>query len=161
MHLKLAICTLTLLAALPSQAPASPVHISGTPGIVDGDTLRVGGTRIRLTGIDAPEKEQSCTRTDGSRWMCGQEAAKQLQAFIAGRTVDCVGSEKDRYQRLLAARSVAGIDIGSWMVSHGWAVAYRRYSDAYVGDEDTARKGKLGIWAGQFTMPWVWRQEAR
>ena len=43
------------------------------------------------------------------------------------------------------------------MVASGWAVAYRRYSVAYVADEDAARQARSNIWAGSFDKPWDWR----
>ena len=47
--------------------------ITGKVRIIDGDTLEVGGKRVRLFGIDAPEAKQTCT-VDGKEWRCGEEA---------------------------------------------------------------------------------------
>lgn len=47
------------------------------------------------------------------------------------------------------------------MVHSGWALAYRRYSTAYVGAEGSARYAKRGIWRGKFTAPWDWRRGDR
>jgi hypothetical protein len=44
------------------------------------------------------------------------------------------------------------------MVRQGWALAFRRYSDAYVGEEDGAREEQRGIWSGAFIAPWDWRR---
>lgn len=147
-----------VILAFATPAVAAPVTIRGSAGITDGDTIRVGTTRVRLLGMDAPESHQSCTRQDGSTWQCGQEAARRLQGLIAGRPVNCVGTDRDRYHRLLAACSVGGKDIGAWMVSHGWAVAYRRYSEAYVPEENRTKSAHLGLWGGTFDWPWDWRQ---
>jgi len=76
-------------------------------------------------------------------------------------TIDCVSCECDRYQRLVATCWRQGSDIEQTLVSHGWAVAYRRYSADYVRDEDIARYLTQGIWAGLFEMPWEWRQVLR
>ena len=47
------------------------------------------------------------------------------------------------------------------MVRSGWAVAYRKYSHRYVGDEAIARGQKRGLWGLRFQMPWDWRRETR
>ena len=52
-------------------------------------------------------------------------------------------------------------DLNRWMVANGWAVAYRRYSEDYVADEDAARRSRTNIWSGDFDMPWDWRAQRR
>jgi endonuclease YncB( thermonuclease family) len=147
-----------LAAALLASTPAAADPITGHPGIVDGDTLRIGQVRVRLFGIDAPERHQACTRTDGQAWACGADAGKALAGFIGGRSVECEQRDVDRYQRVVATCSVGGDDIGRWMVLHGWAIAYRRYSMDYVADEDQAREAKRGIWSGSFELPSAYRK---
>ncbi|AWX92279.1 hypothetical protein DPM13_00440 [Paracoccus mutanolyticus] len=53
-----------------SRGPATPDH-RGTATAIDGDTT-VHGTRIRLTGIDAPESARPCRRRPRQAWRCGQ-----------------------------------------------------------------------------------------
>ncbi len=65
----------------------------------------------------------------------------------------------DRYGRVVATCFVGVTDLGCWMVAHGWAVAYRRYSDRYIADEQAARDAGAGIWVGTFIMPWNWRRD--
>jgi len=50
----------------------------------------------------------------------------------------------------------AGSDLGAWLVSQGWALAYRRYSDAYAREEASARAARKGLWRGGFVAPWDW-----
>lgn len=47
----------------------------GVASVIDGDTLEIHGSRIRLHGIDAPESRQACTESNGAAWRCGQAAA--------------------------------------------------------------------------------------
>ena len=47
------------------------------------------------------------------------------------------------------------------MVSNGQAVAYRKYSKDYIDDEEIAKNKKIGIWSGQFDMPWEWRKKSK
>ena len=78
-----------------------------------------------------------------------------------GRPVHCTVSGRDRYGRAIAVCSISGTDINAWMVSDGWALAYRRYFRGYIRHEDRARAGRLGIWRGKFVKPWDWRRGAR
>jgi endonuclease YncB( thermonuclease family) len=61
----LAVLSVTLLAS--SQAQAGD-RISGVPRVVDGDTITIGTTKIRLESIDAPESDQVCLDANGKHW---------------------------------------------------------------------------------------------
>ena len=133
---------------------------TGPARVIDGDTLDVGGVRIRLHGIDAPESEQSCL-AGGRRWSCGREAARALSGRIGGRSVACEERDRDRYGRVVAVCSASGRDLNAWMVEEGWAFAYRRYSTAYVAEESGARAARRGVWRGEVVLPWDWRKGKR
>jgi len=134
--------------------------VTGQASVIDGDTLEIHGIRIRLHGIDAPESDQLCQK-DGQSYRCGQVAALALADLIGRRTVRCQTREKDRYGRFIARCYVESTDLGRWMVREGHALAYRRYSTDYVGDEDQARGARRGMWAGTFQNPWEYRQGKR
>lgn len=143
--------------------PALAEPITGVPRIVDGDSIEISGTRIRLHGIDAPEARQSCTR-DSIEWACGLEATMALAALIERNWVSCAKRDTDRYGRIVATCSVGGpkgIDLNRRMVLEGWALAYRRYSMDYVEVENEARDAGNGIWSGSFVTPWEWRRKKR
>lgn len=144
-----------------SRAAEDATSLVGVAAVIDGDTLEIHGQRIRLHAIDAPESDQTCVRTDGSQWRCGQRAALELADKIGRGTVSCLGKDRDRYRRVVAVCHLHGEDLNRWMVSEGWAVAYRRYGLDYVDDEDAARSAGTGIWSGAFTMPWDWRRRNR
>lgn len=129
----------------------------GTATVIDGDTIEVHGTRIRLHGIDAPESRQECTRPDGTTWRCGQQAALALSDRIGRSIVRCDPRDRDRYGRTIAICFKGAEDLNRWMIAAGWAVAYRKYSLDYVGDEERAHAARLGVWSGSFQMPWDWR----
>jgi endonuclease YncB( thermonuclease family) len=141
------------------SAPSFADTLQGTASVVDGDTLDVHGERIRLHGIDAPESAQTCKQASGKQWRCGQDAANALSDYIARRPVTCEGDERDAYGRLIAICSVGGTEINRWLVAHGWAVAYRKYSMDYVDTETDARSKGVGIWASTFDMPWNFRKQ--
>ena len=140
--------------------------LSGPAVVVDGDTLKVGEERIRLHGIDAPEKDQLCKRSNGAEYHCGARSLVALEDRIAGLKVRCVGIELDRYKRLVARCFIlhaweGDIDLGAWMVAQGHATAYVRYSTEYVPQERQARARRLGIWNGTFVNPAAWRRGTR
>ncbi len=148
-------------AAAASDDPAVPAELAGRAVVVDGDSLHVGGYAIRLHGIDAPEKRQSCRRPETGSWACGRAATGFLESLADRGEARCEVRGKDRYGRLLAVCSVGETDFGAALVEHGYAVAYRRYSEAYASQEDAARAQKVGIWAGPFVRPDRWRRGER
>jgi endonuclease YncB( thermonuclease family) len=131
--------------------------IIGVPRIVDADTVEAVATKIRLRGVDAPESDQRCLDAKGEIWNCGLEATSMLKKYVGDRIWTCDVGGTDRCGRFLGACTVDGEDVGRWLVRHGWALAFRRYSAAYVADEDYAREHQLGLWSGAFIPPWEWR----
>ena len=152
------LCLVLLIFSLPTTALAEP--IIGRASVIDADTLEIHGKRIRLHGIDAPESDQLCTR-QGKSYRCGQAAALALDDQIAGAPVMCEPLDTDRYKRIIARCRLGGIDLGAWLVHEGHALAYRPYSLDYVDQEEWARRNRLGMWSGEFQMPWEYRKERR
>ncbi|MBD8901395.1 thermonuclease family protein [Methylobacterium bullatum] len=145
-----------------SLAPAFAAEpITGRASVVDGDTLDIGGTRIRLHGIDAPESGQLCQDRAGKPFRRGQAAALALADRIGSTPVSCDPRDTDKYGRTVAVCRKSAEDLSRWLVAQGYAIAYRRYSEDYVGAEDAAKARKLGIWAGSFTAPGDWRKGER
>ncbi len=149
-----------LTIALCLLATPALADVAGTASVIDGDTIEVHGQRIRLHGIDAPESRQLC-RLDGKPWQCGKDAANALADKIARRLVTCEDLGRDRYKRIIARCTVAGEDLGQWMVAQGWAVAYYLSSYEYSRAEHRAESARRGIWAGEFMKPWEWRRGKR
>ena len=146
--------------ALVATAAAPAEALSGRARVIDGDTIEVGKTRVRLHGVDAPESGQSCVAS-GARWPCGRRATRALAGRLGGRAVTCEERDRDRYGRIVAVCRQDGRDINAWLVAEGWALAYRRYSRAYLGEEQRARAGRKGMWRGEFVVPWDWRRGKR
>lgn len=147
---------LLLLMASPALADT----IMGLPRIVDGDSLVINGAKIRLHGIDAPERNQTCG-SEPNRWDCGRQSSRALAEMIDRAPVICHERDVDRYGRIVAVCTVGDVLLNARMVAEGWAVAYRQYSKDYISEEDQARTGGRGIWSGEFVRPEDWRRGQR
>ena len=121
------------------QGGALAEEIRGIPRIVDGDTVQIGATKIRLQGIDAPETDQLCLDRNGKRWTCGIEARDRLVQRGGGKVWTCHTDSIDRYGRALATCELEGADINRWLVHEGWAMSFVRYSHVYDADERVAQ----------------------
>lgn len=151
----LAAAILAVLALVVARGLWEPEQmLAGNARVADGDSLVIGGERVRLAGIDAPELAQSCTR-DGTAYACGRDARMALEELVAGHEISCRHSERDRYGRILGYCTAGGVGLNREMVRAGWAVAYGDFG----GAEREARLASRGIWAGGFDRPQEWRQQ--
>ena len=132
----------------------------GRARVLDGDTLAIGDTRVRLYGIDAPETAQRCLDERRRSWGCGSTAAHRLERLIEGRPVACESRGLDDYGRTLGVCQVAGRELNAQLVREGLAWAFVRYSDAYVPVEREARAAKRGVFAVENVAPWEFRAGA-
>ncbi|WP_336294687.1 thermonuclease family protein [Bartonella sp. CB169] len=132
----------------------SKTVIKGNALVIDGDSISISSTRIRLLGIDAPELQQFCGKKR-TRYPCGLEAKKYLRQLIASDPVTCHWYKKDKYQRILATCKTKRIsNINATLVRNGWAISYYDYPK----EEQEARKKKKGIWQSNFQRPREWRR---
>lgn len=157
LHIRPVILAALVAASVLGAVEVRAQTIQGVASVIDGDTLEIHGNRIRIHGIDAPESDQICRTRTGKRWLCGQEAANALADRLGRSSIRCVGESFDRFGRLIAVCYRGSEDIAGWMVTQGWAVAFRRFSLDYVPQEEAAQRGRRGLWAGTFDMPWDWR----
>jgi endonuclease YncB( thermonuclease family) len=148
------VCFLCLIPFLPAYA----ADLTGEARIVDGDTIWIGKTKIRLHGIDAPEMRQECHQQDGNAYLCGVASTDALRILIGSGSVRCEGNTYDRYKRLIAVCYSDIANLNAELVRQGRALAYRRYSMDYVLVENEARDNKRGMWVGEFDSPWKWRR---
>ena len=156
-----------LAAAFILPAAAQPATDSDTLAsrskprfqVVGGDTVKFGPQSVRLFGIDAPEKGQSC---DDGAWRPGPLAKKALEDFIAGRPVSCKQVDYDGKNNRPVALCFAGEDdLQALMVSAGWAWAHTQFSDQYVDAERRAARRGVAVPAHRCIPPWEWRARQR
>jgi endonuclease YncB( thermonuclease family) len=125
--------------------------------VSDGDTIEVlhnqRPERIRLSGIDCPEKGQAY----------GHKAKEATSSLVFGKEVTLQTHGKDKYGRTIAEVLLQdGTNVNHTLVKDGWCWWYRKYApgDAELEKlEMEARKAKKGLWADQEPVPpWEWRQ---
>ena len=126
--------------------------------IMDGDTIKINGEKIRFSGIDTPELKQNCIK-EGESDPCGITAKQILIDKIGNNKVICISEGKDQYKRTLAECFVNDESLSSYLVRSGYAFAYRRYSKKFIIDENYAKFNKLGMWSMEFDYPWDWRKK--
>ncbi|GAX83763.1 hypothetical protein CEUSTIGMA_g11188.t1 [Chlamydomonas eustigma] len=167
-----AVALATLLSSDPfcfSAAAAQQFSpIQGPARVVDGDTLVINEERIRLYGVDAPEKAQSCKTSKGAEYSCGQRSKEALTTKIGSKQVTCLVKNKDQYGRNVAVCTLRGgllggegEELNEWLVSNGFAVAYRQYGKEYIPVEEKAKAEHRGLWDGSFTTPSDWRKQQK
>ena len=125
--------------------------------VVDGDTIILKGEKIRFSGIDTPELKQTCIKGT-EKFFCGQYAKILLIKKIGNKTPECISEGEDAYKRTLAECFVNGESLSSFLVRHGYAFAYRKYSKKFIKDEEYAKKIKIGMWSMEFEFPWDYRK---
>jgi endonuclease YncB( thermonuclease family) len=127
--------------------------------ISDGDTLTCDGEKIRLCGIDAPERSQPF----------GQEAKQYLAKLLTGKTVTLTPVGTDRYGRTVAEVKTNGSDqtVNATMARAGMAYHYAQFSrlcphrSQIIESERKAQIDKIGVWSGNFEKPWDYRKRNR
>ena len=134
-----------LILLTPSPISASAADIVGRASVIDGDTLEIASTRIRLAGIEAPEASQLCRGQDSLHYRCGAKAANDLDAMLKDRVVTCSTSGRS-YDRVVATCTVDDTDISAWMVKQGLALDWPKYSKGrYAADQQAAERGERGM----------------
>jgi endonuclease YncB( thermonuclease family) len=147
----------TIILAAPAR-DADADDLTGRASFIDGDTLKIHGTRIRLWGIDAPESSQLCRGDDSLPYRCGAKAANDLDAFIASRPVSCLPISLDRHGRTVATCAVGDADLGDWLAQNGMALDWPKYSKRkYNAAQRDAEQAGRGIWKGSYVEPWLYR----
>ena len=133
--------------------------VDSKPRAVDGDTVDVSGSTIRILGIDAPDEDRPALKTASALALealvardGGLECARRLYDFTLAKGGGC-GSPATSFGRLnLPCRFRANrASVAATMVAQGYAVDYRRYSGgAYVKLMQKAAQQRLGLWGQDY-----------
>jgi endonuclease YncB( thermonuclease family) len=119
------------------------------PETIDAATFKIGDDTIRVSGVTPPPADQVCKRADGSDWPCGESALHNLRMFLHGRAVECYFPFVEGAADVVAPCRVGGIDIGSWLLTQGWARPDNLATDEYRHLAEAARCARRGIWQGE------------
>ena len=155
--------TAILLLFLPNLAIADSLNCPcKVVKVTDGDTVNVlDQTRslhkIRLGGIDAPERKQAF----------GRKSTQNLAKYVAGQNIEVEYSKRDRYGRIIGKLMKDGQDVNLLQIKDGFAWHYKYYQKdqserdrtLYSKAEIEARKKKAGLWSAAATPPWEWRRK--
>ena len=125
--------------------------------VVDGDTIKLGDVKIRFSGIDAPEINQTCVASEG-KVACGKISRDILITKVTNNKISCTDEGKDFYGRVLGECFVNGESLSRYLVREGFAFAYRKYSDKFISDEEYAKSNRFGMWSMKFQYPWDYRK---
>ena len=167
LFLAFSICLIFFFLTYDDVKSKEPKIISGIAKVIDGDTITIERNKIRLFGIDAPEKKQNCQKpwlsisfiSFSKNYQCGIISTNKLRSKINNKLITCKVTNIDRYKRLIAECFKDKTNINSWMVLNGHALAYIKYSKKFVNEENVAKKNKSGLWKGSFEKPWNWRKK--
>ncbi len=139
-----------MLLALPSDLFGRVPPLDGTVraapeqvAVVDGETLLLRKTVIRLQGVDAPARGQGCGAAMGD---CGAAAAAALAQLVRGHDVSCRLDGRDAQGLAQGTCEAAGMQLNRAQVAAGWARASGIVPD-YGADEAAARGAGRGLWA--------------
>ena len=127
--------------------------------VSDGDTITLldaanAQSKIRLNGIDAPEKSQAF----------GEASRQNLARYIAGKSVRVEWKKRDRYGRILGTVFVDDLDVNLQQLKDGFAWHYKQFDSnpVYSAAETTARNDRKGLWGDPHPVePWAFRKTKR
>jgi len=132
--------------------------------VTDGDTVHVldqskARHKIRLGGIDAPERKQAF----------GKKSTKNLAGYVAGKNIEVEYNKRDRYGRIIGKLLKDGKDINLQQVKDGYAWHYKYYQKEqskldqilYSSAEIEARNKRIGLWSVPAIPPWEYRRAKR
>ena len=132
-------------------------------GVADGDTITVldqqkNTYKIRLQGIDAPEKKQAF----------GEKSKQSLHDLVHGKQVRIEYDKEDKYGRIVGKITLDDLDICLQQLVLGMAWHYKKYQNeqsvadrvVYTDAELKSKSLKLGLWADETpTPPWEFRKK--
>lgn len=156
---------LILLIMIFSQVCIAATINGKVIGVSDGDTIIIMDNtntqhKIRLAGIDAPEKSQAF----------GSASKSSLSDLVYGKQVDVEWSKRDRYGRAVGKVMVNGVDANLEQLKLGMAWFYKHYENEmslenrleYAAAEEYARLNKLGLWTDDNAVPpWDFRKQKK
>lgn len=149
------------LAGVAAQAASEPSGVvAGDARVIDADILIVGGERVILWGVDAPERSQACS-LNGRVWGCYDAARRALESLAGRGAVSCtLLGEADPFGRRHGLCLSGDEDLAAELVRAGLALAYTEQTTEYEALQFEAIGAGVGLWQPGviFEEPWDWRR---
>ena len=144
-------------APVAPQPSRDPSLLEGYATVQSGDTLRLAGTYVRLDGIEAPDRSQTCSKPGAKRWDCAGAAREALSRLVRGKRITCTLTDSSEGTTRSGKCEQAGTDIAAELVRNGNVFASSGFFAAYSQHEASAQSLKAGLWAGDAKRPAEWR----
>ncbi|MFM9942731.1 MAG: thermonuclease family protein [Hyphomicrobiaceae bacterium] len=142
--------------SLPFSA-SSTRAVEGRATVLSPDTLRVGTATVRLAEIEAPSREQRCSKAGNKRWRCGDAAMVALGKLANGRALRCEIRSTDVTGTVAGVCFDKDVDINAALVKGGHVFAVSGLMSRYGKLEGEARTVKAGLWSGEAERPSAYR----
>jgi len=113
--------------------------------VVDGQTLKLRESVVRLVGVVAPARGQECRSENGTSFDCGVAASEALATLVRGHSVACRLDGRDEEGFPQGHCEAGGVSLNRAVVAAGWARA-DSHAPELIADEAAARAMHLGIW---------------
>lgn len=133
--------------------------VAGYAVSLTGDTMRIDGKTVRMAGIEAPELTQTCSRSNGSTWNCGQSALNALRQLTGRHTITCEIQYTDAFGHKVGRCRAGDIDLAAEMVRNGHVFASSGLFATYGSEQAEAQSAKAGLWNGTSRSPQDFRNE--
>jgi endonuclease YncB( thermonuclease family) len=161
--LVLTVVSLAVLPVLASEDQPDTGRVQGMARVIDGDTLDIGATRVRLAVVDTPERDQTCDAM-GKPVACGEAARHLLQSLTDGRRVACDIGPNTTHGRVVGycvagdvALSAALLDAGAGRIAPRFLAEWPDHAAAMQAAEARARADRRGIWGMHAESPAAYR----
>lgn len=165
MKTKLQLISLLLTSIVYINSAYAGLILGRVVSVADGDTITVLDSvntqyKIRLSGIDAPEKKQAF----------GNVSKKSLSDLVYDKEVHVEWHKQDRYGRIVGKVMINGLDANLEQIKRGMSWFYKKYQNelvlndrlAYLHAQEAAEMNKTGLWTDKEPIaPWDFRKQKK
>ena len=142
-------------AVSPATAPGNQASVlEGRATVLSGEMIRLQNRLLHLSGIEAPDRQQTCMRATKQSWRCGEVATAALERLARAKTFRCVTEGgPDANGRTPANCTVDGRDVASELVKDGHVFSAATFFGGYAAQESEAKRSGAGLWSGEAERP--------
>ena len=135
--------------------------LEGKATVLSGEMIRLQGRLLHLSGIEAPDPQQTCTRQTKQPWRCGEIAFAALERLARAKPFKCImQGGPDGLGRTEASCTVDGRDVAGALVKDGHVFSTSTFFGGYSALESSARSAGQGLWSGEADRPADFRAKA-